>query len=105
MSKTTELNTTITELNKHVEALQEVFHTYKRLLAHISHDLHGSLSLLLDSIQSLVEMAYLKDADPASLEKISTVILEEINKLIALKSKLCSLSGIEIQNSKGNLPK
>ncbi len=105
MSKTTELNTTIAELHKQVGALQEVFHTYKRLIAHVSQALHGSLSILLDNIQSLVEMAYLKDADPSSLEKISTVILEEINKLIALKSKLCSLSGIEIQNSKRDLQK
>jgi len=98
-----ELNTTIAELNKKIEELQEVFNVYKRLIAHVSQDMYESLSVLLDNIQSLVEMAYLKDADPASLEKISTAILEEINKLIALKTKLCSLSGIEMKNATKDL--
>lgn len=97
MSKMTELNTTVAELNKKVEELQEVFNVYKRLLADVSQNMYGSLSILLDNIQSLIEMVYLKDSNPGSLEKISTAILDEINKLIALKTKLCSLSGIEMK--------
>jgi signal transduction histidine kinase len=103
MSKISELNTTIAELNKDVEGLKEVFYAYKRLIAHVSQDMHESLNVLLDNIQSLVEMAYLKGGNPASLEKISVAILEEINKLIALKAKLCSLSGIEMKNATQNL--
>lgn len=95
-----ELNTALSELNKQVEKLQEVFNAYKRLTAHVSQNMHESLSVLLDNIQSLVEMAYLKDTGPASLEKISTAILEEVNKLIVLKTKLCSLSGIEKNTTK-----
>lgn len=103
MSKMLELNTTVAELNKKVEELQEVFNVYKRLLADVSQNMYESLSILLDNIQSLVEMVYLKDSNPGSLEKISTTILDEINKLIALKTKLCSFSGIEMKNAKKDL--
>ncbi len=98
MSKS-ELNTALLELNKHVEELQEVFNAYKRLIAHVSQNMHESLGVLLDKIQSLVEMAYMRDVNPESLEKISTAILEEINTLIALKTKMYSLSGIEVKNA------
>ncbi|MEP9410686.1 MAG: hypothetical protein HRF42_04670 [Candidatus Brocadia sp.] len=102
MSKS-ELNTALSELNKRVEELQEVFNVYKKLIASISQDMHNALSILLDKIQSLVEMAYTKNSNPEPLEKIATAILEEINRLIVLKTKLYSLSGMEMKDAPKDL--
>ncbi|MFN3531170.1 MAG: hypothetical protein ACK41Q_01440 [Candidatus Brocadia sp.] len=98
-----ELNTALSDLNKQVGELQEVFNVYKKLIANVSQNIHDSLSVLLDKIQSLVEMAYIRDANPESLEKISTAILEEINNMILLKTKLRYLAGIEMKNTAKDL--
>ena len=62
--------------------------------------MHESIGIFLDKIQAVVEMAYSKNSNFASLEKISNEILNEINKLILLKGELHSLSSIEIKDDR-----
>ncbi len=98
MSNTTELERVLAELNKKLEELQGVLRGYKAFVARASKSMHESIGIFLDKIQAVVEMAYTKNPNFTSLEKISNEILNEINKLILLKGELHSLSSIEIKD-------
>ena len=92
MSNTTELNMAVAELNKKLEELQVVFNGYSAFVAGASKSMHESIGIFLDKTQEVVEMAYRKDSNFKSLEKVVHEILNEINKLILLKGELWSLS-------------
>ncbi len=98
MSNTTELDRALAELNKKLEELQGAFSGYKTLTARVSQGMHESIGIFLDKTQAVIEMAYSKNSNFTSLEKISNEILNEINKLILLKGELHSLSSIEIKD-------
>lgn len=100
MQKTTELKEAVSELSKSMNELQMVFDSYRKLIAHASQNMHKSLDALLNKFQSIVEMAYLKNYHPSSFEEISHDILEEINKLVALKEELRVISDIDFQGIK-----
>ncbi len=61
--------------------------------------MHESIGIFLDKIQAVVEMAYSKNSNFTSLEKVSHEILNEINKLILLKGELHTLASIEIKDN------
>lgn len=98
MSNTTELDWAVAELNKKLEELQGAFNGYRAFVASASKSMHESIGIFLDKIQAVVEMAYSKNSNFTSLEKISNEILNEINKLILLKGELHSISSIEIKD-------
>lgn len=98
MSNTTELDWAVAELNKKLEELQGTFNGYRAFVASASKSMHESIGIFLDKIQAVVEMAYSKNSNFTSLEKISNEILNEINKLILLKGELHSISSIEIKD-------
>ncbi|HHT9107923.1 MAG TPA: hypothetical protein ACFYEF_05690 [Candidatus Wunengus sp. YC63] len=102
MSNTTELDRAVAELNKKLEELQGVFNGYRAFVASASKSMHESIGIFLDKIQAVVEMAYTKNSNFTSLEKISNEILNEINKLILLKGELHSLSSIEINDDRSS---
>ena len=97
MSNTTELDKALAELNKKLEELQVVLTGYRAFVARASKSMHESIGIFLDKTQSVIEMAYSKNSNFTSLEKISHEILNEINKLILLKGELQSLSGMDIE--------
>ena len=98
MSNTTELNMALEELNKKLEELQVVFNGYRAFVARASKSMHESIGIFLDKTQEVVEMAYRKDSNFKSLEKVVHEILNEINKLILLKGELHTLSSIETKD-------
>ena len=98
MSNTTELNIAIAELNKKLEGLQVVLRGYRAFVARASKSVHESIGIFLDKTQEVVEMAYTKNSNFKSLEKISNEILNEINKLILLKGELHTLSSIDTKD-------
>lgn len=95
MSNTRDINLTLAELNKKREELQAVLNGYKASTARISKSMHDLLAIFLDKIQTVVEMAYRKNSNFQTLEKISNEILAEITKLILLKGELWNLSHME----------
>jgi len=104
MSKTTELHTNLIELNKNVEKFQESFASYKRLIADVSGNMYESLGIILDKIQTMVKVVYLKYCPPEVLEKTLTDIMDEVNKLLSLKTVLRSLSGANMKEVVHELP-
>jgi len=104
MSKTAELHTNLVELNKNIEKLQERFTSYKRLIADVSGNIHEALGMILDKTQTMVKLVYLKDCPPEFLEKTLTDIVEEVNKLLSLKTVLRSLSGAKMKEVVHDLP-
>ena len=98
MSNTTELDRALAELNKKLEELQVVFNGYRAFVARASKSMHESIGIFLDKTQEVVEMAYRKDSNFKSLEKVVHEILNEINKLILLKGELHTLSSIETKD-------
>ncbi len=100
MSNTTELDRALAELNKKLEELQVVLTGYRAFVARASKSMHESIGIFLDKTQAVIEMAYSKNSNFKSLEKISNEILNEINKLILLKGELHSLSSIEIKDDR-----
>jgi len=98
MSNTTELDRALAELNKKLEELQVILTGYRAFVARASKSMHESIDIFLDKTQAVIEMAYSKNSNFKSLEKISNEILNEINKLILLKGELHSLSSIEIKD-------
>lgn len=104
MSKTAELHTSLLELNKNVEKLQERFTRHQRLIADVSGNMYETLGMVLDKIQTMVKVVYLKDCQPDFLEKTLTDIMEEVNKLLSLKTVLRSLSGANMKGGVRDLP-
>lgn len=104
MSKTTALHTSLLELNKNVEKLQESFTSYKGLIADVLGNMYEALGMILDKIQTLVKEVYLKDCPPEFLERTLTDIMAEVNKLLSLKTVLRSLSGAKIKEVVHDLP-
>ncbi len=100
--KTTELKEAVSELSKSMDELQMIFNSYRKLIANASKNMHRSLEALLDKFQSIVEMAYLKNCHPSSFKKISNSILEEINKLVALKEELRVISDFSFEEDQNN---
>ena len=98
MSNTTELDMAVAELNKKLEELQEVLRGYKAFVARASKSMHESIGIFLDKTQEVVEIAYRKNSNFKSLEKVSNEILNEINKLILLKGELHTLSSIDTKD-------
>ncbi|MDN3513694.1 MAG: hypothetical protein NG747_04775 [Candidatus Brocadia sp.] len=93
MSKTAELHTRLLELNKNIKKFQASFANYKRLIADVSGNMNEALGIMLDKIQTMVKVVYLKDCQPEFLEKTLTDIVSEMNRLVSLKIVLLSLSG------------
>lgn len=104
MSNTTELNMAVAELNKKLEELQGVLRGYKAFVARASKSMHESIGIFLDKTQEVVEIAYRKNSNFKSLEKVSNEILNEINKLILLKGELHSLSSIDTKDDCSSPP-
>ena len=98
MSNTTELDRALAELNKKFEELQVVLTGYRAFVARASKSMHESIGIFLDKTQEVVEIAYRKNSNFKSLEKVSNEILNEINKLILLKGELHTLSSIETKD-------
>jgi len=95
MSHATELEGAVAELNKKLEELGVALRGYKGFVSKASKSMDESIGIFLDKTQTVIEMAYRKNANPESLEKISNEILTEINKLLLLKGELHKLSNIE----------
>ena len=98
MSNTMELDRAVAELNKKLEELQVVLRGYRAFVARASKSMHESIGIFLDRTQEVVEMAYRKDSNFKSLEKVSHEILDEVNKLILLKGELHTLSSIDTKD-------
>ena len=85
-------------IEQKLEELQEFLTVTGHLSPGLRKSMHESIGIFLDKTQAVVEMAYRKNSNFKSLEKISNEILNEINKLILLKGELHSLSSIETKD-------
>lgn len=107
MQKAMEFKEALLKLNKNLDELQRKYNNYRGLIAHLSQNMNESLKVLSDKIQSIIEMTYLKNYRLGAFEKISSDVIDEINKLNMGNTELWRLSGmyIELNRSPNNVVK